>query len=172
MSLSHALLGMLALRPASGYELAREFEQTIGRYAWRAGHTSIYPELGRLADKGLIEVTHEGARGSRTYAVTPTGYEQLRDWLLGPPDAGVRVRNETVLRMFLITALEPPDARRVLERIAEHAGAEADELRAVRDSAPVRTKGKAGFGRFALEYGIRANEATRDWAVWGLEQLA
>src|SRR5918993_922045 len=73
MSLPHALLGLLAVRPRSGYELTKAFEGDLGRYAWQAGHTSIYPELGRLAEQGLVEVTHEGARGSRTYAVTEGG---------------------------------------------------------------------------------------------------
>ena len=45
MSLSHALLGLLAVRPRSGYELTKVFGGDLGRYAWQAGHTSIYPEL-------------------------------------------------------------------------------------------------------------------------------
>ena len=73
MSLRHALLGLLAREPASGYDLTRYFEGDLGRYAWQAGHTSIYPELNKLAGRGLVEVTSEGARGAKTYDVTPAG---------------------------------------------------------------------------------------------------
>src|SRR3954467_9202554 len=73
VSLPHALLGLLAVEPRSGYELTKAFEADLGRYAWQAGHTSIYPELNRLAGEGLLEVTHEGARGSRTHAGTARG---------------------------------------------------------------------------------------------------
>jgi PadR family transcriptional regulator AphA len=171
MSLPHALLGLLAVRPRSGYELTKAFEGDLGRYAWQAGHTSIYPELGRLAEQGLVEVTHEGARGSRTYAVTEAGRDELRTWLLAPPGRGARVRNEQVLRMFLLSALDPPDARAVLERIAAGTAHEAAELRQIRDEAgPVRP-GPDGFGQLAAEYGLRQYEAVHGWALWALAQL-
>ena len=172
MSLPHALLGLLAVAPRSGYELTKAFAGDLGRYAWQAGHTSIYPELGRLAEQGLVEVTHEGARGSRTDSVTDAGREELRSWLLTPPERAGRVRNEQVLRMFLLSALDPADARVVLERIAASTAQEAAVLRRILDEAgPVRP-GPEGFGLLAAEFGLRQYEAVHGWALWALEQLA
>jgi PadR family transcriptional regulator, regulatory protein AphA len=171
MSLSHALLGLLAVEPRSGYELTKAFATDLGRYAWQAGHTSIYPELGRLAERGLVVVTEEGARGSRTYSVTPEGYAELRTWLLAPPRQG-KVRNEQVLRMFLISALEPDDALVLLQRMAEHASEEGTALRKIMDNAPARIpSGAAGFGYLAAEFGARQYEAGHGWAQWAIEQL-
>jgi PadR family transcriptional regulator AphA len=170
MSLPHALLGLLAVKPCSGYELAKEFEGDLGRYAWQAGHTSIYPELGRLAERGLVEVTHEGPRGSRTYAVTPAGREELRTWLMTPPTRG-KVRNEEVLRMFLLSALDPPDALVVLRRIARETAAVAAELRGVREVSGPPVPGPEGFGLLAAEFGLRQYEAVHGWALWAIEQL-
>jgi PadR family transcriptional regulator, regulatory protein AphA len=170
VSLSHALLGLLAVAPASGYELTKEFEAELGRYAWQAGHTSIYPELNKLATRGLIHVTSEGPRGSKTYDITPEGREELRSWLLRPP--GGVVRNEQVLRMFLLSALEPADQQRMLTGIAEHTAAAAVELRAILDAEPDDPRGpRADFGRLAGEYGIRQYDAVHEWAVWALDQL-
>ena len=170
MSLPHALLGLLAVTPRSGYELTKAFTGEIGRYAWQAGHTSIYPELGRLAEQGLIEVTHEGARGSRTYAVTEAGREELRSWLLTPPGHGAKVRNEQVLRMIMLSALDPDDARTVLKRVAANTAAGAAELRQVREEGPI-APGREGFGQLAIEYGLRQYEAVHGWALWAMEQL-
>jgi len=171
MSLPHALLGLLAVEPRSGYELTRAFERDLGRYAWQAGHTSIYPELAKLADKGLVEVTHEGARGSRTYSVTAAGQAELRSWLMEPPRQG-KVRNEPVLRMFLLSSLEPADALVVLRGIAEHTDISATELRKVREEyAHAPLTGAEGFGQLAAEYGMRQFEAVRDWARWAITQL-
>src|SRR5689334_15964133 len=170
MSLPHALLGLLAVAPSTGYELTKAFAGDFGRYAWQAGHTSIYPELARLAESDLIEVTHEGARGSRTYAVTDAGRAELRSWLFAPPGQG-KVRNELVLRMFLLSALEPADARELLGRIATSTEREAAELRRVRaEAGPVRL-GPEGFGQLAAEYGLRQYEAVHEWAVWASHQL-
>jgi DNA-binding PadR family transcriptional regulator len=171
MSLPHALLGLLAVEPRSGYELTKEFGGHLGRYAWHAGHTSIYPELGRLAERGLVEVTEEGPRGSRTYAVTAAGREELRAWLLEPPAQPRKMRNEQVLRLFLLSALDPPDALVLLRRIADATAGEAAELRAVREAAGPPVPGPEGFGILAAEFGLRQYEAVHGWALWAIEQI-
>jgi PadR family transcriptional regulator, regulatory protein AphA len=172
MSLPHALLGLLTVEPASGYTLTKRFAHTMGRWAWHAGHTGIYPELNRLAERGLVEVTAEGARGSRTYAVTAAGRDELRSWLLRPaPEA--KVRNEQVLRMFLLSALDPTDARAMLAETAASAAATAHELRTLRaehEGGPLT--GPEGFGQLAAEFGLRYHEAVHEWAVWAQDQLA
>jgi DNA-binding PadR family transcriptional regulator len=171
MSLPHALLGLLAAAPATGYELAREFEQEIGTYAWQAGHASIYPELARLAARDLVRVVQEGARGSKTYDITDAGRAELRAWLLRPSGGGV-VRNEQILRMFLIPVLAEDDQRAMLTGIAEHAAAEAADLRRALESAPepdgrVRTQ----IGRLAGELGLRQYDGVREWALKALAEL-
>jgi hypothetical protein len=115
-------------------------------------------------------VAHEGARGSRTYAVTDAGREELRSWLMAPPRP-TKVRNEQVLRMFLLSALEPDDALTVLRAIAENTGAAAAELRRVREEhgAPVN-RGTASFGLLAAEFGLRQYDAVHGWALWAIEQ--
>jgi PadR family transcriptional regulator AphA len=171
VSLPHALLGLLAVEPRSGYELTKAFEADLGRYAWQAGHTSIYPELNRLAGEGLLEVAHEGVRGSRTYAVTDAGRKELRSWLMAPPKPA-KVRNEQVLRMFLLSALDPDDAVTVLRAIAEKTGVAAAELRRVREeNGPPVNRGTASFGLLAAEFGLRQYDAVHGWAEWAIAQF-
>ena len=50
------ILGMLAMRPRSGYEI-KSFVDDSTRYFWAASYGQIYPELKRLAENGLIEGT-------------------------------------------------------------------------------------------------------------------
>lgn len=168
MSLRHALLGLLAERPASGYELTRVFEASLQRFAWHARHSQIYPELNKLADEGLVAVVGSGARNRRTYGLTDDGRAELHRWLLaapGPPN----VRNEAVLRMFLLTALPPDDAKVLLDRFA----AEGAEIEAVlaeirRDDSP---EAVLEFGQFAAEFGLRYYRMQQEWARWATEQL-
>ncbi|WP_214401690.1 PadR family transcriptional regulator [Pseudonocardia lacus] len=171
MSLSHALLGLLAASPATGYDLAREFERDFGRYAWQAGHASIYPELGKLAARELVQVVDEGPRGSKTYDITPAGREELRQWLLRPPGSGV-VRNSHVLRMFLIPVLDEDDQRAMLAAIEEQATAAAAELRVVLSTIPPSDGSpRSELGRLAAEFGLAQYEATRAWARRTLDGL-
>lgn len=172
MSLTHALLGLLAVAPGSGYELTKEFEGALGHYAWQAGHTSIYPELNKLAGRGLVRVVSEGARGAKTYDITDDGRAELRTWLLRGPDRAAAVRNESVLRMFLLSALTPADQRLMLEDIATKVTAEAAELRTRLDVPAAPGSGpRDDFGRLAGEFGVRQYEAVAEWARWALEQL-
>lgn len=171
MSLAHALLGLLAVEPRSGYELTQAFKSDLGRYAWQAGHTSIYPELAKLAGRGLVEVTEEGARGSRTYSVTQQGHAELRSWMLEPPRRAT-VRNEQVLRMFLVSALDPADALVLLHGIAEHTADEGEQLRQIMQNAPEPIPaGVEGFGYLAAEFGRRQYGAVHDWALWAIDAL-
>jgi hypothetical protein len=47
------ILGLLDLRPRSGYEIKRTVDRST-RYFWSASYGQIYPELRRLAKAGLI----------------------------------------------------------------------------------------------------------------------
>jgi PadR family transcriptional regulator AphA len=171
MSLRHALLGLLAQEPASGYDLTRHFEGDLGRYAWQAGHTRIYPELVKMAEEGLVTVESTGARGRKTYALTADGRVELRSWLLSPPEQAT-VRDETVLRMFLVQSLEPADARVLLTSIAEHCDAELARLRPLMERIDDAEGADAlPFGRLAGEYGVRQYDAVAQWARWALERL-
>ncbi|MFJ3956356.1 PadR family transcriptional regulator [Arthrobacter sp. NPDC090010] len=172
MSLAFALVGLLAVEPQSGYSLSKTFGESLGRYAWSAGHPAIYTELSGLVDRGLIEVVGEGARGSKTYAATGAGRDELRAWLMNDPVGRAKIRNEPVLRLFLLTALEPSDAITVLRRLIEHVDAEMIDLARARarhaDRIPA---GPEGYGQLAAEYGLRADRAVRDWAAWAIDQL-
>src|SRR5215207_7815489 len=114
MSLRHAILGLLARKPSTGYELAQMFDLSL-RTAWHASHSQIYPELNRLGSAGLIEVVERGSRGSKTYALTDEGHDELRRWLVeAEPDRSQR--NESAVRLFLGQLLPADDRKQVFER--------------------------------------------------------
>ena len=166
MSLRHALLGLLADHPASGYELTRTFEASLAQHAWHARHSQIYPELNKLADEGLVAVVGSGARNRRTYGLTDDGRAELARWLLSEPDS-TSVRNENVLRMFLLPALSPDDARVVLERFAAEGEEKVGVLSGIRglDESPL------AFGQLAAEFGLRYFRMQVEWAHWAIEQF-
>jgi DNA-binding PadR family transcriptional regulator len=172
MSLRHALLGLLHEGPASGYELTKQVEQTLERSAWHARHSQIYPELTKMADAGLVEVVEEGPRGRRTYAITEAGRVALRDWMMATP-AEPQVRSEPLLRMFLLSTLDPSDARPLLQAHADEAAAEVSRLEQVVAyyEAEQPLERKRLNNRILAEIGLRQEQASYDWAVWALSEL-
>jgi hypothetical protein len=73
--------------------------------------------------------------------------------------------------MIMLSALDPDDARTVLQRVAANTAAGAAELRQVREEAGPVAPGREGFGQLAAEYGLRQYEAVHGWALWAMEQL-
>jgi DNA-binding PadR family transcriptional regulator len=168
MSLRHALLGLLAERPRTGYALLKHFEGSLN-YVWTARHSQIYPELARLQEQGLIRQSASGPRGSKTYELLPAGLAEVRRWLLETrPDR--RVRSDPLLRVFLLWLLEAEEREAFLRRELEHNLAYLDELERLGEGEPAN--GLEQTFRFALEHGLRATRARIGWLEWALEQPA
>ncbi len=86
MALAEAILVCLTERPMSGYDLAKNFDASIG-FFWRASHQQIYRELGRLREKGYVlseEVSQNGKPNRIIHTLTPAGKKALRDWSTKP----------------------------------------------------------------------------------------
>jgi PadR family transcriptional regulator, regulatory protein AphA len=170
MSLRHAMLGLLANGPASGYDLLKVFELSLAN-VWPATQSQVYAELNRLADAGLVEVSAEGPRGRKEYGITDDGLAELRRWLTSA-DPRRAVRSETLLRVFFLDKVEPEAAKDYLERRASEAAKEHDDLRAMRETLGEGGDGPlTAYGLLALEWGLRFTAMQREWAQWAVEQL-
>jgi DNA-binding PadR family transcriptional regulator len=166
MSLRHAVLGLLASHPATGYELTRKFDGSLA-HAWHASHSQIYPELGRLEEAGLVEVVGEGARGSRTFALTEAGRAELSRWML-EVEPSRAIRNETALRWFLVFLLPPEERRGVLER--ELAFLEDQRAMLLGTDAAIEAAGGSPL-QPTVTLGRRMNAVMRDWLREQLDAL-
>jgi PadR family transcriptional regulator AphA len=83
---SFAILGLLALRPWSAYELTQQLHRSV-RYLQPASERHLYDEPKRLAAAGLVRMRREtvGRRSRTIYEITPAGREALRRHLATPP---------------------------------------------------------------------------------------
>ncbi len=156
MSVRHAILGLLARKPSTGYELAQMFDLSL-RTAWHASHSQIYPELGKLQASGMVEVVARGARGSKTYALTETGHEELRRWLV-EEDPDRSQRSESAVRLFLGQLLDPADRRAVFERDLAYVEAQIEQLQDLQ----ARLEPGEPFAA-QIDLGLRTNAVLVDW---------
>jgi PadR family transcriptional regulator, regulatory protein AphA len=165
MSLRHAVLGLLARRPSTGYELMQTFDRSL-RTSWHASHSQIYPELAKLESAELVEVVGQGARRSKTYDITAAGRAELRRWLVeGEPDRSQR--NESGLRLFLTPLLDAGDRRAAYERDLAHIAEELAALEGLR--AAMRDAPEEEVFAPQVELGVRIDTVIREWLT---EQIA
>ena len=175
--LSRGILGLLAAEPRSGYALAQLFGRTLAR-AWPARHPQIYPALAGLEREGLIRVSAEGPRRRKTYAVTNAGVAEAQRWLRETsPDR--TVRNETVLRLFMLWLLDADEAVAFFdEEIEEHRRRlEGFEQTLADDEEQRRRHGTAGGGihvcaALALDLALRTEREYVDWATAARDRIA
>ena len=87
MPLHHAVLALLATKPAHGYELKGSFEQAVGEQWGGLNIGHLYQILDRLARDGLIESERQPqpVKPDRVvHHLTPAGRAELDRWLREP----------------------------------------------------------------------------------------
>jgi PadR family transcriptional regulator, regulatory protein AphA len=96
---SIAILGLLALRPWSAYELTQQIHRGL-RYLRPASERHLYAEPKRLAAAGLVRIRREavGRRSRTVYEITPAGRDALRRQMATPP-APPQLEFEALLRL-------------------------------------------------------------------------
>jgi len=101
MSLRFALLGLLAVEPASGYDLKRAIDRST-YFIWNATGPQIYNTLHKLRDEGCItsrSLAQEGKPDKQIHTITASGRARLEDFMSAPIRASV-TRDEVLLRIF------------------------------------------------------------------------
>jgi len=163
------ILGMLAARPRSGYEIKQLVDNST-RYFWSASYGQIYPELKRLADEGLIEGTDasQGGRQRTVHRLTAKGERAAREWIAEPPQI-FELRDEGLLELFFAGSIDPARAAGIARERAARATETAEELKALEDMIVAAAENggpeyKTDQGsRTVLRHGIELNEWTAAW---------
>jgi DNA-binding PadR family transcriptional regulator len=102
-STQYPVLGLLCIKPMSGYDLRADVEGTLSSF-WRESEGQIYPTLRMLEETGQI-VRIEGKRNQgrerQVYAITDLGRERLRAWIAEEPRMQ-SPRNEFLLKVWMM----------------------------------------------------------------------
>lgn len=97
---SYAILGLLALRPWTTYELATQMQRSVRNF-WPRAERGIYDEPKKLLRHGLARARTEytGRRRRTVYSITPKGRRALRAWI-EEPGAPPTVEFEALTKVF------------------------------------------------------------------------
>jgi DNA-binding PadR family transcriptional regulator len=171
---SYAVLGLLARRPSSGYELGARAAASIDNF-WPLTRTHIYGELDKLEALGYVvgvEVAQELLPDKRVYSVTPQGAQALDAWLTNPDPGVPRPRQPMLVKLFFAERLAPEQAAALLTEYRAQALDRRNRFAAVAaaDAAAVTADPESPrrFGRAAALFGLRRTEADLAWIdeVW------
>lgn len=172
---SYALLGMLAIRSWSTYELAKHMDRSLGRL-WPRARSHLFNEPKHLVAKGLARATEEmvGRRPRTVYTITPAGRRALRRWL-GTPGEGPVLEFEQGLKVFFADQGTKQAALAAVESVRDWARRRNEENIAVARSYlagegpfPERAAILTLMGRFMVDF-VDMVGAWAEWATTVIE---
>ena len=172
---SYAILGLLAVRPWTPYELTKQMRFSLGRF-WPRAESKLYEEPKKLVRHGLATSSTEssGERYRTRYAITDEGRTALQAWLATPPRPPA-LEAEPLLRVFLAEHGTRADLVSTLETVrswaAEKLIEDARIARDYRDAGgpfPARIAQVTLVGRFLSDFALM----THGWADGALRTVA
>lgn len=97
---SYAILGLLAIRSWTTYELAQQMGRALGQF-WPRAESKLYEEPKKLVAHGLARASSEtvGKRPRTVYTITPKGRRALAAWI-PTPGAGPVLEFEQLIKVF------------------------------------------------------------------------
>lgn len=156
MTLKYSILGLLATRPMSGYDLKGTFDQSVS-YVWNASGSQIYSALRDLERNGLVEaevVVQESRPNKKIYRVTPAGRKELRLWLEKPVPEKFS-KDEFLVKLFFGNEVDDSITLEHLTQYQQHLQKQLDFLEQTRErllmSPSSRSTRVRRFRRLSLE---------------------
>ena len=185
MKLEHVILGLLSLRPFSGYELGKYLQQETAASAVRprAHLTQIYRVLGRMVDDGWVrfEVTeNDGKPDAKTYRLTEKGEQALLAWANSEYKAGPGLPSPEFAGRFIFAGPligRPALARLVrteLEARLDHVARFRGRDRSVGELEPIAAVDPAiaaWAGDLLHEFGMGTMDRWIEWLRTVLDEL-
>lgn len=128
---SYAVLGLLAIKPWSSYELTQQMDRSLGR-VWPRTASKLYEEPKKLVAHGLASpsTARNGRRTRTVYTITDHGRRALGDWL-AHPSAGPALESEHLLKAFFADQGSKADLLATLSGVSEWARARCAESLAI-----------------------------------------
>jgi DNA-binding PadR family transcriptional regulator len=125
---TYGLLGLLAVRSWTGYELTKQLGRSL-RFVWSSSEAHLYREQKHLVELGWATVAEEaiGERTRKRYTITPEGEAALCKWLETEP-SDPRLEIEGILRLFHGDHGSTDDLVRAMEATAESAHSMLEEM--------------------------------------------
>lgn len=163
-ALRYALLGLLAGSPGTGYGLKKRFAIELAD-AWYAETSQIYPELARMVEDGLISEISRGARGSKTYAITDAGLDELVRWLK-ETEPNRASRNESLMRLFFFFLLDDDESAELFRREIGYHRETLERYKSWKKPIAKANVYHERFNLIVLDWGIRYEEGFIEWLEW------
>jgi len=176
MSLSHAILGFLSLKPMTGYDLKKVFDRSV-RHFWPANQSQIYRTLSELRSEGFVEqevVEREDRLDMKIYSITDPGQQELNLWLSTPlPEQDYR--EAFLIQIYFGGKLTDTDVITLIKHEIKNLQSANEQYTAMlglyRGKMQQNPTRELFFSVIPLEYGLTSNQSALNWLNKVLDRI-
>ena len=170
----YVILGMLSIRPMSGYDIKKGIEESISNF-WTESYGQIYPMLKSLVAQKLVTKTVERGSGKpdrHVYALTEQGRRELRRWLTEGVVPKVE-RNELLLKLFFGEEVETAANIELVEQYREHQRQLLEKYKVIEKEIKARYADDSNLPYWltTVSYGQHVTQALLRWCEETLTKL-
>lgn len=171
---SYAILGLLAIKPWTTYELAQQMQRALGQF-WPRAESKLYEEPKKLVAHGLARASSEmvGKRPRTIYTITAKGRRAMAAWVPAPPTGdGPVLEFEQMVKVFFAEHGTKEDLLATIATVQRWVDNRFIESRDIprgyldgRGPFPQRLPWLLLSGQFLTEFML----AVERWAEWATE---
>ncbi len=171
---SYAMLGLLAIRPWSTYELAQQMRRNL-HFFWPRAESNLYAEPKKLVSGGWAKAVSRpvGERRRTVYSITAQGHRALEQWLR-QPSTPTKVEAEPLVKFAFAENTTKEHVLENVRRFQEDARTRQKRLRTIfeeylRNAEPFPERVHINVVAYRLLWDYARADAT--WAAWALDQV-
>ena len=169
MSLKHAILGFLSNHQMTGYDLKKNFDQSI-QFFWPANQSQIYRTLTEMYENGLVHqevVERDDRLDMKIYHITDTGREELQRWL-STPLMYQSYREAFLIQIYFGSKLNDQDVLPIIRHMISDLESSQKQLTMIYKMYQskidqMESPRSLFYSLLTLEYGIASNQAALNW---------
>jgi DNA-binding PadR family transcriptional regulator len=175
MALPQAILAVLIQSPATGYDLAKKFDGSVG-FFWKATHQQIYRELAKLEEQGWVEneaIAQPGKPEKKIYYATSLGIKELQKWIVEPTQISVP-KEDLLVKTFAGYLISPEIMVETLENYRQLHLKRLDIYQALEGKYFSCAEEQTKIDKFAyltLRNGLRYEQYWIDWCEEAIATL-
>jgi PadR family transcriptional regulator, regulatory protein AphA len=160
----YAILGMLSIRPRSGYDIKKQISRSIG-FFWNENFGHIYPILKRMEKDGLVtkHIEEAGYRPRKNvFTLTEKGKKELKRWLKTSVSEQP-IRNELLLKLFFGAHLDEDDIIAMIEAEKEKSNNLIQLFDSIARELPADHPRDLPYWLITMNFGKKKAEMTAEW---------
>jgi DNA-binding PadR family transcriptional regulator len=163
----YAILGVLCMKPCSGYDIKKFCDKTISHF-WNENFGHIYPVLKQLLEEGFILPADKESSDDRRkiYQITEDGKQEFMNWLVQAPELQPP-RSELLLKLSFGNYMPKEKVFEFLNEVRERNTRNLKHFKAMEASYISSTEAKKDpafpYWLASLRLGIVNAEAVLKW---------